>query len=78
MDSLAQAIELLQILTEDNTVPRNAKTKISNTMDLLKKNNDKVEVSKALHSIEDLSDDVNMPAHLRTQLFQVVSLLEIV
>lgn len=78
MDTLAQILELLQMLSDDSSVPKNAKVKISNTVELLQNGNGKIGVSKAMHEIETLSDDVNMPAHLRTQLFQVVSLLEIV
>lgn len=78
MDNLHQAVQLIQSLTEDSSVPKNAKTKLTGTIQLLQNGNGKVDVSKAMHAIEDLSDDVNMPAHLRTQLFQVVSLLEIV
>jgi uncharacterized protein (UPF0147 family) len=73
-----QALVLLRELEQDSTVPKNAKVKIGGTIRLLEQNNGKMDVSKALNDLETLSDDVNMPAHLRTQLFSVVSLLEIV
>lgn len=78
MDSLSQALMLLRNLEQDNSIPKNARMKLANTLKLLEANNGKVDVSKALGDLENLSDDVNMPAHLRTQLFSVVSLLEIV
>ena len=77
MDSLAQALQLLKMLTEDNTFPKNARSKIANTIVMLEQTGT-TNVSKALGELESISDDVNIPPHLRTQLFSVVSLLEIV
>ncbi len=77
MDSLSQALQLLQALTEDQSVPKNARAKLTGTISLLQATGT-TNVSKAMHELESMSDDVNMPAHLRTQLFSVVSLLEIV
>jgi uncharacterized protein (UPF0147 family) len=76
MDSLAQAVQLLRMLTEDTTFPKNARAKMSSTIIMLEKDGT-TNVSKALGELESLSDDVNIPAHLRTQLFSVVSLLEV-
>lgn len=77
MDSLAQAIALLQELSQDSTTPKNAKIKLSNTIVILQQSGT-MNVAKAMSELESLSDDVNMPSHMRTQLFSVVSLLEIV
>ena len=71
-----QACTMLRTLEQDATTPKNARTKITGTLKLLEQG-DKLGMSKAMHEIEALSSDVNMPAHLRTQLFSVVSLLEI-
>jgi uncharacterized protein (UPF0147 family) len=78
MDSLMQALMLLRELEQDSTVPKNARAKIVGTIRLLESNGGKVDVSKALHELESISDDINIPSHMRTQLFSVVSLLEIV
>ncbi|MEK6849000.1 MAG: UPF0147 family protein [Nanoarchaeota archaeon] len=77
MDSLAQAIALLQELAQDSGTPKNAKVKLNGTITILQQTGT-MNVSKAMGQLESLSDDVNMPSHMRTQLFSVVSLLEIV
>jgi len=78
MDSLLQAVMMLRELEQDSQTPKNAKLKIGGTIKLLESSNGKMDVSKALNELESLSDDVNIPSHMRTQLFSVVSLLEIV
>lgn len=78
MDSLMQALVMLRELEQDSQTPKNAKLKIGGTIKLLETSKGKMDVSKALNDLEALSDDVNIPAHMRTQLFSVVSLLEIV
>lgn len=78
METLMQAIAMLRDLEQDSQTPKNAKVKINGTIKLLETSNGKMDVSKALNDLESLSDDVNIPAHMRTQLFSVVSLLEIV
>jgi uncharacterized protein (UPF0147 family) len=77
MDNLAQAVQLLKMMTDDSTFPKNARTKIAGTITMLETSGS-MNVSKAMHELEAISDDVNIPAHVRTQLFSVVSLLEIV
>ncbi|HSU72529.1 MAG TPA: UPF0147 family protein [Candidatus Binatia bacterium] len=77
MDSLMQALVMLRELEQDSQTPKNAKAKINGTIKLLEARG-KMDISKALNDLESLSDDVNIPAHMRTQLFSVVSLLEIV
>ena len=43
MDNLNQALQLLQILEQDTTVPKNARAKIGGTLKLLQNGNGKVE-----------------------------------
>jgi len=79
MDTLQQAIFALQELEQDVTTPRIVKARIATTLKLLNDSGEtSIKVSKALHELENLSEDVNVQSYTRTQLFNIVSLLEIV
>jgi uncharacterized protein (UPF0147 family) len=70
-------IEILEELKTDISVPRNVKEKIDNTIVALKENNDiKLRINKALHELDDIADDTNLQPYTRTQIWNVVSLLE--
>ena len=68
---------ILSELKDDVTVPKNIRTKIEKVLELL---NDKTEVqikiSKALNELEEIADDVNLQSYTRTQVWNVISLLE--
>ena len=78
VDSLRQAIVFLKMLQDDSAVPKGMKEKMLSTIVVLegveplmtKKN-------KAMAVLESLSDDPNMPSMTRTQLYSVISLLEV-
>ena len=79
MEALQQAIFTLQELEQDTTTPKNVKTKIIATLRILNENGElSIKISKALHELEELTEDINVQSYTRTQLFNVVSLLEIV
>lgn len=79
-EKLVTVITLLRELEDDNSVPKNIKNKISLTIKDLEKSTEEtsIKVSRALHVLEELTDDNNMQAYTRTQLFNIVSALEIV
>ena len=72
-----EIIEILSELEEDVTVPRNVKDKIKIMMSVLKENVDlKIRVNKVLHELDDIADDPNLQPYTRTQIWNVVSMLE--
>ncbi len=74
---IKQAIDELNELNGDPTVPKNVKTKINEIIKTLKEENDKsVAVHKALNDLEEASSDLNIEAYTRTQLWDVASILE--
>jgi len=79
-EKLVTVITMLRELEEDNSVPKNIKNKISLTIKDLETSTEEtsIKVSRALHVLEELTDDSNMQAYTRTQLFNIVSALEIV
>ena len=74
---ISSIIEVLQELQEDQSVPRNVKEKLQITMNALKEDNDlKINVNKALHELDEIANDPNLQAYTRTQIWNIVSLLE--
>ena len=76
-EKLALIIQSLRELEEDTQVPKHVKIRIANTIKTLDQTSElSIRVSRALSELEELSDDVNMQAFTRTQLFNIVSMLE--
>jgi len=76
---LLSIIGYLQELEQDSTVPKNVKGKIVSTIKALQEDRElSIKVSKALHELEVLTEECNMQPYTRTQLFNIVSLLEAV
>ena len=76
---ITDAIDMLQEMLEDNTVPKNVRARLEKTIIVLQeKEEHKIKISRALHEIEEISSDTNMQADTRTQLFNVASMLEII
>lgn len=79
MDTLQQAIYALQELIDDSSTPRALKVKIVSVMTVLNQNTEqKIKVSKALNQLESVTEDSTLQPFTRTQLFNIVSLLEVV
>lgn len=76
--------EVLNIITnlsqieEDQSVPKNIRAKIKNAVIALKQEKTSIEIKKdkALQELDNLDDDPNIPMYTRTQIWNIVSLLE--
>ncbi|MBW2973492.1 UPF0147 family protein [Candidatus Woesearchaeota archaeon] len=79
-DKITTVIAMLREVEEDSCVPKNVKSKISLTIKDLETSQEErsIKISRALHALEELTEDNNMQADTRTQLFNIVSELEIV
>ena len=72
-----QLIEALESLKEDHTVPRNIKVSINEVLEILRKDEDTgLKINKALNILDEISDDDNLQPYTRTQIWNIVSLLE--
>jgi uncharacterized protein (UPF0147 family) len=77
--TIINVTEALNELKEDSTVPKNIKIKIDTMISLLQeKIEDSIKVSRVMHEIEEITEDANIQPYTRTQIFNVVSLLEMV
>ncbi len=72
------AHELLDAILEDSSVPRNIRKTVEDAMKKLDANEGQlaVNITNAIYLMEDISNDVNMPVHTRTEIWTIISELE--
>lgn len=75
---MEEVFQAFSEIIEDTTVPRTTKTKIEEIVKILKDENTEFSLrkSKAMYELEQMLEDVNLQPFLRTQIYNVVSLLE--
>ncbi|MBI2667175.1 UPF0147 family protein [Candidatus Woesearchaeota archaeon] len=77
MDNIKEILDLLLQLEQDITIPRNIRTKLKTTLELLDENTDiAIRVDKSLQELDEIVEDPNVPSYARTQIWNVMSLLE--
>ena len=78
-NQLTYILASLKELSEDSAVPKNVKSAMLQTMHLLESSEElSIKVSRALHLLEEVADDANVQAYTRSQLLNIVSMLEVV
>jgi uncharacterized protein len=77
-ERLQSIIETLAELNEDSTVPRNVKTKLMEIIEALQKEDEEISIrkDKALSILDEIGEDSNLQTYTRTQIWNVVSALE--
>ena len=76
-EDLSEVLMALEELKLDNTVPKNVKAKIVEIIGSLKEKQElSIRVNRALNELDEISDNSNIQSYTRTQLWNVVSLLE--
>ena len=77
-EKINSIIKLLDQLLEDRSVPRNIKEGIEKAKkSLLDKSREVVvRIDAAIQSLEEVSDDPNIPMFARTQIWNAITLLE--
>ncbi len=75
---ISQIIQLLDIIISDRTVPKNIRKIIEDSKTELNSNekSKELKISTAIHLLDDITNDPNMPQYTRTQLWNTVSMLE--
>jgi len=83
MNKMAEQISQLTVVNslneikEDATVPRNVRTKIESVVNTLKEDTESsIKVNKALSELDQIANDVNLQAYTRTQIWNIMSMLE--
>ena len=77
-ESLENAIQTLNQLATSHSTPRNFKKTITDLIDELKSDEYSVSVraANAISSLDDITQDPNVPSFVRTSLWQAVPVLE--
>ena len=74
---VTDAICLMEEVACDNTIPKNIRQKMRETICHLQEDCElEIKSSKAIEILDSLSEDVNLPSYTRAQIWSIVSLLE--
>lgn len=78
--AIKNALEVLKTISEDVTTPRNIRRSAKNAMDTLMDASlsHAVRAANAISTLDEVSQDPNMPPYTRTRIWNVVSILEII
>ncbi|MBU3957726.1 MAG: UPF0147 family protein [Nanoarchaeota archaeon] len=72
-----QIIPLLRQIADDRTVPRNIRTRCEESIQILGGAQDKaVKINTVISSLDEVTNDPNIPMYTRTVVWNIVSLLE--
>lgn len=68
---------ILGQIIEDRTVPKNIRKAATDSKTTLESEDpDELKISTAIHLLDEITNDPNMPLYTRTQIWNVVSMLE--
>ncbi|MFH0884335.1 MAG: UPF0147 family protein [Candidatus Micrarchaeota archaeon] len=74
---IRQISDMINDLVNDTSIPKNIRRALSEAKTRLDSGEEKnVKVSAAIYVIESITEDINMPAHARTQVWAIMSALE--
>ncbi len=76
--NIEEVCEILEFITNENSVPRNIREAASESSELLKNEDEdqSVRISTVLGKLDEISNDPNIPVHARTLIWEVLSKLE--
>jgi uncharacterized protein (UPF0147 family) len=76
-ERLRQIGILMDAVLEDTSVPRNIRKIVSDAKTrILSKGELDVSIASAIYMLDEISNDINMPFHARTDVWNVISELE--
>lgn len=76
-ESVGEITKALSILKDDEGLPKNIRAKIDEIIIALTDDTDlSSKVGKSLHTLDEISEDMNIQPFIRTQIWNVSSMLE--
>ena len=71
-------IPIIEQIVNDRSVPRNIRTKCEESIRILKdeKQDAAIRSSTVISTLDEISNDPNIPTYTRTQIWNIVSMLE--
>jgi len=77
VDKYKPVIEMMDRIINDRTVPRNIRQAVEDAKNsLFSKEPEELRISSAITTLDEITNDPNMPLYTRTQIWNIVSLLE--
>ncbi|HLC67207.1 MAG TPA: UPF0147 family protein [Candidatus Nanoarchaeia archaeon] len=73
---LQEVLSVVTQLQEDHDIPKTVKLKLGNIATQLQSGEVSLSVNRILADLEEISNDANMDAFVRTQLFNLSAMLE--
>ncbi len=71
-------VDILETLSEDTSIPKNVRASIIKSKTKLTEAKDSNTVlTNSIHALEEIVNDINMPMHARTTIWNLLSELEI-
>jgi hypothetical protein len=72
-----EIIQALKSLKDDEGVPKNVRNKIDAIILDLKDGSElSTKIGKSLHNLDEISEDLNLPSFVRTQIWNISSMFE--
>ncbi|NOZ81537.1 MAG: hypothetical protein GXO63_00050 [Candidatus Micrarchaeota archaeon] len=72
-----KVIELLEQIVEDRTVPKNIRRSCEECIETLKSEGEiPVKINTVVSILDEITNDPNIPMYTRTQIWNIVSVLE--
>jgi len=77
-EKIEQICDGLNMLSEDNSIPRNIRRGADTVKQILLKDEDPIDlrVASAVSTLDELANDPNIPLHGRTLIWNIMSRLE--
>lgn len=76
-DTIEEINEALLMLSDDSSIPKNLRTKINQMISDVQQCSDySILANRMLGDLEEMSSDINLQPFIRTQLWNIASLLE--
>lgn len=79
VDVMQRVVAALEELQGDTSTPRHVKERVASTIQMLSEDAEtSIKVSKALSELESIAEDATLQSYTRSEIFNIVSLLEVV
>ena len=77
-EKINQAITLLEEIMDDKSVPKNIRDAARKSKESLEEEGTEIgiRVDRVIQYMDEVSDDPNMPIYTRTQIWNIISILE--
>jgi len=76
---ISNIIDALEELKQDKGLPKNIINKIEGIICALKSDEDlSLSINKASHELDEIANDSNLQSYLRTEIWNIISMLELV